>query len=1159
MARKTDPSQLGLFDAPSASPAPDEPEGAEATAAEDQAGAAPAPAAEDRAGAAPAPPAEPPARRFREAELPDQGARARIVRELDTNLLVEAGAGSGKTTALVDRMVALVRTGTAEVDEIAAVTFTRKAAAELRQRFQTALERELADALASDDAALAGRLDTALRDIDRAFLGTIHAFCARLLRERPVEAGVDPGFEEVLGAEELRLRRVFWRAHLERMAGSGDPLIGELGSVGLTPSQLEGLFDELVANPDVEFPAEAQAPPSAEAVDAVRARLSALLDRGAALMPPEPAERGWDELQSRIRLLLFLRRVMDWEDRTVFLDLLGEEVHGRSYRAVQNRWPDGPAAKALCEEWGELRDGAVAEVLDRWWAHRYPIALRFAQRAADAFAEERRRTGRLNFQDLLMLAARLLRTHPRARDELGRRYRRLLVDEFQDTDPVQAEVLLLLASPPDDPWRDAVPRPGALFVVGDPKQSIYRFRRADITVYNRVRDRFRAFGDRLELVANFRSVPDIGRLVDGVFGEGGRFGPEATAYQAAFAPLRTRRLAETSAVPVAQYHIDPDGRSYAAAATDGASRLVPWIARQIEAGRSPGDFLILARQKAELATYARELETWRIPAQVTGAGVDRTEELQELLLLLEALSDPTDPVRVVAVLVGLLFGLDHDRLVDWVLDAGPERRRFDITTARPTDDSPVGRALHTLYRWWDRSRREPADVLIGRIVDETGLVPLAAARDLGELRAGSLRFALDALRVAALAGDTSVAAATEALRTALEADEAEAPLEPVRRGVARVMTLHQAKGLEAPVVVLAHPVASGDHPVTSHVERRPDGSAVGYLVVEQRETLYRSRVLARPPGWEEKEAEERRFEAAEQDRLLYVAATRAGEELVVGRIAGKEQKSPWAELYPWIEEHGQDLRLEPARPPEPAALERSADDLTRAVARLRDDRAERGRPGYVVRTATAVAKAGGGVGSSEAEPLTEPWPDPRDGPDPEYRGRSWGSVVHGALDAARRGIEGDELRRTCRSLLLEWERPVEAGQPVELEELLRLIDRVRGSDLWDRAQEAEVALSEVPFAFRHDGPRFHDPEAPEEGVPGILEGVVDLAFREADGWVIVDYKTDVGTDPDFPRRRAAYRRQVELYAAAWEEMTAEEVKERVLLFTARPDLEPEAW
>ncbi|HUG39724.1 MAG TPA: UvrD-helicase domain-containing protein [Longimicrobiales bacterium] len=1114
--------------------------------------------------AGPPPATPPPSPGLVDAPLPDEAARARIREDLGTNLLVEAGAGSGKTTALVDRMVALVLSDTAPVDRIAAVTFTRKAAAELQQRFQARLEDAIRDARHAGASEEAARLDRALRDIHRAFIGTIHSFCARLLRERPVEAGLDPGFEELLGVEETRMRRAFWHAHLERLAGADHPLLAELADIGLAPSRLQGLFDALVANPDVDFPSEPVAAPAADEVAAVRGRLDALIDRGLAMLPAEPDPRGWDELQSRIRLLAFLRRVVRWSDRADFLDILGEEVVGRSYRVVQKRWPDGAAAKALGEEWGDLRDGGAAAVVDRWWAHRYPIAVRFAREAAEAFEAERIRGGRLNFQDLLMRAARLLREHDAARDELGERYRRLLVDEFQDTDPVQAEVLTLLAAPPDGRrWQDATPRPGALFVVGDPKQSIYRFRRADIAVYNLVRERFQDFGDVLGLVANFRSLPPFGALVQDVFARPDRFAGRATRHQAAFAPLRTRRAADPARQRIGQYYIDPEGRSHVAVAADDAARLAPWIAGEIAAGRRrPEDFLILARQKAGLATYARALEGWRVPVQVTGAGVEQAEELTELLVLLEALADPTDPVKVVAALAGLFFGLDLDALLAWSrgedLPAGEAApgRWFDMTRPHAGDPTPVGRALATLHRWWSESRTTPADVLVGRVMDEVGLVPLAASRDLGELRAGSLLFALDSLRVAALHGDTSIPAAVDALRAALESDEAEAPLEPIRRGAARVMTLHQAKGLEAPVVILAHPVGQREHDITSHIERREDGSAVGHLVVQERAGFHRVRTLARPKGWEEKEEEERRYERAEEERLLYVAATRARDSLLVSRKARDEARSPWRGLYDWMDGNGELVQLEPAPTPEREQVERSARELTDDAALLADRRRRAASPRYVVRSVTALARAataepsGEDLSSREADGGRPA--DPGDGPDPAFRGLSWGSAVHGALDAGARGASGDALRAVCRSLLLETGRPDERGEPVELEELTRLVERVLGSAIWARARAAERVLTEVPFAFHAPAGRLPDPDAAAAAnAPRLLEGVVDLAFLEADGWVLVDYKTDVGTDAGFDGRRRRYRRQVDLYALVWPDLAGGRVKERVLFYTAR--------
>ena len=190
---------------------------------------------------------------------PDETARERIRKDLERTFLVEAGAGSGKTTSLVDRMVALVQRGACTVKQIAAVTFTRKAAAELRQRFQVMLEEKLA-ALPPEDP---GRelLEDAIRDMDHAFLGTIHAFCAKLLRERPLEAGLDPGFREVQETEAGRMQRGFWVEFLERLGTDGDPDLKELERLDIEPDLLQAVFEALAENPDVDFGSRLASPP----------------------------------------------------------------------------------------------------------------------------------------------------------------------------------------------------------------------------------------------------------------------------------------------------------------------------------------------------------------------------------------------------------------------------------------------------------------------------------------------------------------------------------------------------------------------------------------------------------------------------------------------------------------------------------------------------------------------------------------------------------------------------------------------------------------------------------------------------------------------------------------------------------------------------------
>jgi ATP-dependent exoDNAse (exonuclease V) beta subunit len=323
---------------------------------------------------------------------------------------------------------------------------------------------------------------------------------------------------------------------------------------------------------------------------------------------------------------------------------------------------------------------------------------------------------------------------------------------------------------------------------------------------------------------------------------------------------------------------------------------------------------------------------------------------------------------------------------------------------------------------------------------------------------------------------------------------------------------------------------------------------------------------------------ERRFAAAEDVRLLYVAVTRAQEELVVAQWPEKPDESFWRPLHPWLDRRATQLTMEVTAPPAraeigadvPRDVERSAEGTARTLAGMRE-------PTYVLRTVTAVAKPDVAFSGASAMPAAAASPD-------ELRGFSWGSAVHGALAAAARGPGVEPLRATCRDLLVEYGRPIDDhGEPIELEELAELVRTVQGSELWLRAMRAERVLVEVPFAvpgwrsapsaeregFQEDVAAERrqldlfggsarptaSSSAPtpsvEEGPPVVLEGVIDLAFLEPGGWVIADYKTDVGTDPEFAARSAAYRRQVDMYADAWSALTSAPVKQRVLLFTAQ--------
>lgn len=1119
----------------------------------------------------------------------DEDQRQRVRTQLRTSFLVEAGAGSGKTTLLVDRMVALVESGEAEVARIAAVTFTRKAAAELRERFQVTLERRYRETRPDPaEGERAARLRDAIDGIDRAFLGTIHAFCARLLRERPIEAGLDPEFQEAQEAETQLLQERFWTSFVERIISDSDPLVEELARAGLRVDQLRKAFDQMVENLDVEYPADPVAAPGPEEARGVRRVLEKLLDRALALIPDDEPERGWDATQQMVRSLRYTRRFRGWDDLAALFDA-AEKMSSRKGFTL-NRWPQpsrkgGAEVKRLRDDLAALggEAGPIRKHLDRWLAHRYSMAIRLVRRAALEFAEERLRIGLLSFHDLLMLTAQLLREHPEVRRDLGERYRYVLIDEFQDTDPIQAELLFLLASEPgrragdagSQPadWRTVVPRPGALFVVGDPKQSIYRFRRADIAVYNQVRARFREFGAVLRLITNFRSRQTVADLVNDVFDDPACFPREETDRQACFAPMVPYPRAPNGPEGVFDYYV-PKARRNADAARLEAAMLASWIQARIDSGaRAAGDFLVLTRKKAHLDLYARALEERNVTIEVSGAQAGPEEELHELALLLETLIDPGNPVNVVAVLTGLFFGLDHEQLAQHALAGG----RFDFTS-RPRDrgrdgdgsagdvpDSKVAEALAVLHEWWKESRREPADIVIGRLVDRLGLMPFVASSTLGTLRAGILAFALDSVRAEALRGNASLAGAVEALQAALAWEDAEAPFDPGPGDAVRVMNLHKAKGLQATVVVLANPVQTVSHTrrLDAHTRRDARGRAEAFAAVTAPAGPYRSWTLAQPLEWSQLAQEEVRFLEAEEQRILYVACTRAREELVVARKSGK---SCWDIFDGWLDRHAETLHLAPDVPQSRERMARSAEDLRAETAAAEAGMAAGARPSYEFASITGLAKAdeaeAGEAGVQDAagvqgedhraEPAQSD--DPATLPLPErttLRGYAWGSAVHGTLAAAAQGVEGEALEFVARALLVEHERPLdERGAPAELDELMSLVERVTGSTLWERAGRADLRQPEVPFAVRRPGSGNGD-------IPRLVEGVIDLAFREADGWVIVDYKTDVGDDPDFPRRRRAYRRQVELYAECWEEVTGEPVKERVLLFTTMD--EEERW
>ena len=394
----------------------------------------------------------------------DEPARKAIREELDTTLLVEAAAGTGKTQSLVgaDGRVDPNRPRRRSIACRPSRSRSRR-----RPSFPSAFRRASKAPLAKRRDEERVRIEQALARLDTAFVGTIHAFCARLLRERPVEAGVDPAFEEMEQPEDEVARREAWERYTEKLFSTESPLLPRLSSLGMRLEDLRKTFDELCENEDALPAVPPETPPPDFA--AARRAVSDFLRRAEADLPSEPPPGGWNDYQDAIRRALRLEALLPAEEPSAFVEV---DRRARAAPARSHARPDAwPRPTRPCAA------TSSSPRSKRWHEHRYPAALAVVVPAVVDYADWRRRHGRLNFQDLLLLARTLLRDHPRVRVDFQQRFLPILVDEFQDTDPIQAEILFFLTGrdPAERDWRAATPLPGSLFVVGDPKQSIYRF------------------------------------------------------------------------------------------------------------------------------------------------------------------------------------------------------------------------------------------------------------------------------------------------------------------------------------------------------------------------------------------------------------------------------------------------------------------------------------------------------------------------------------------------------------------------------------------------------------------------------------------------------------------------------------------------------------
>jgi ATP-dependent helicase/nuclease subunit A len=1029
---------------------------------------------------------------------PDQTARTRIEDDLGATLFVEAGAGAGKTTSLVERILALVESGT-PIDSIAAITFTEKAAAELRHRVRARLSERAAEC----NDRLHEPFSAALARLDHAPIGTLHAFARRILDEFPIFAGLPPGFQVL---DELESNLAFeerWEDLMESLLAVAEPTAGPVAG-GATFVQLcnfrrfglhKGFRRVAVAFHDnwdlVQERVDATTPDpwepdvtavlalagdiagtdvpdgdkQAECIDAVRSAAAQLTDRPTLLGTLEAL----DELADIARRATRRGNRANWRGHRSVDDL--ETLRARHARLAE-------LADAVLNEAATYRKRVIGTVLARW------VGDAARARAAD---------GAVEFHDLLVLA-------------------RLTAD-------------------PDDPaqqgdWRDLRPVPGRLFIVGDPKQSIYRFRRADIAQYLRAAEQVGADTERL--TANFRSSAAVVDWVNVVFDELIEFAPDV---QPDYQPLEMCRPEPTGHGSVRllgiDRHDDLDGRGSAdelrtreaddVAATVAAALGEGWpVGDRDDAGRQtlrpcrPGDIAILLPARTSLPALEEALRRIGLPYRAENSSVVYlTTEIRHVMLALRAADDASDGLALVAALRTPLYGCSDVELHEWRRGGG----RWSIWAEPPAAlaDHPVARGLAHLRRLAARSTTTPPADLVAALVDERRLLDAALddtdARDVWR----RVRYVIEQARAWSDAGGHGLRRYLAWVRLqAGESRAADTILPEHDHDAVRIMTVHAAKGLEFPITVVSgtttRPHRTGGYSVV--------WPAHGWGINQQQDEVF-----------DDYQPVDEQMSDAERRRLLYVACTRAVDHLVVslhrldrnvadrgkmtnaellfdgGAAAAPHTPAPGGQLAAWS-------------PPSVAAPELELPDPEEyaAVRRVAFERA--GRRHSVGATELAAGEAAvddldGGDPGVRKEPVDLDLP-------PWQRGRygtAVGRAVHAVLQFAdlRTGADIDE----------------HAAAQCAAEGILGMDDTV--------ATLARSAIAAPVVREALDLPHHRELFVAAPFGDRVLEGYIDLFVETPEGGLIVDYKTDRWPDPaEREERIGTYRLQLAAYAVALE-------------------------
>ncbi len=1072
----------------------------------------------------------------RENNLRDRSARINATSDIGNSYAVEAGAGTGKTTILLERVQNILLQEKASLSEIVLITFTEKAAAELKIKLRNRLQALYRD---PGNARIIGR---ALEEYEKSTISTIHSFAASMLRERPVEAKINPGFEVADALTSTLFFDEIWQEWIEdQMENAPEALRSPLHFDVRLPS-IKETAALILLNRDIRDGKPAKENVSLSDRIAQLEKISSELVAIAERFCVENADKGYRQIVDFHAIVQRLHGMNEEQKKRELFDMSIIPARG-----AQANWSDPSQLKRAKELFKE-----VSAITDHF---RHQLAQNICADIAawldgfiDHYDAQKKKRGYLDFEDLLIHARDMLKENMEVREYFQKRYKYILVDEFQDTDPLQAEIVFFLSEikPKAKNWEEVKVKKGKLFIVGDPKQSIYRFRRADTDIYAAAKNILVRDGREENVFVNFRTVPSIVRWVNETFSD--LMGDaEMRDVQVGYIPIEPDRDEERNEsnvillYPSLEEEISIKERMNIGEIRAVESRYIAsfvrhavekkWKVKDKKTGFMRdarfSDFAILFRKTTGMSIYEESLRAFDVPYRIVGGKhFFRKQEVMSLIAVMKAIDNPLDETSVVAALRSEFFGHSDEEIFLFRENGGS----FD-SMRQEREDLPINVSLNLLRDLHEElSRKEIADVLMN-IFQRTKVLELFYLKPQGEQRIANLLKIVSMARMHERIHISSFKSFAAWLKEMFieEREGEESPVSEEDDDAVRVMTIHKAKGLEFPFVIIAFLESGQMRSDTFIVDRkmRKFEFSLGQLIP--------TRFL------ELKEIEERRKEAEEQ-RVFYVAATRTRDKLILP-IFPKKWKNGFIEyLCGRVPENrsefrGMNINSQHAFFFDDGILEKQMKELKPFridfnERSLNDDFSEiiGKRDVLLNRISESKRNARKGLAAVSATSLKEEISGEREIVMMRSlsRGTRVGSAVHEILAMI-------DLKRPISIRNSEFQKSLEILYPGISTEVIALVEKARVSRTLKEAVSAKRMVREMPFSI-DIGER-------------LLEGAIDMLFERNGEFIAVDFKTDSVTDEkQIDKRMSEYTVQAAIYSLALSFLPGIHVKEIRFLF-----------